>query len=332
MCITSTPISNKGFLKDKPTYKDLIDKEINIAKMIKKNKYKKFYFFCPIPTPIRWNGIYLLINSFNKNIDKYKCMVQSEDFSSIILLSKNDLKNVEFLEKVLEIFFKLTKTLESENFYIAHLFYFLNKIHTKLNKIMISNKFCSKEKKIAKSVQKSLLARFKNFHETTDDIYNQACFLSPLTIQLLSKSQRAQAVDYYSEKFHTVETPSIDKTESRLDIFSESSSGFANLSDKNIVQKYEKDVMETHLNLDLFWGLNQYKYKELYEEFIKFKTIRISNGAVERCFSLAKHVIFWKKNRLGNENLAKRIMLTDYEKIKRYIDNTLVKNNLDNLK
>ena len=53
------------------------------------------------------------------------------------------------------------------------------------------------------------------------------------------------------------------------------------------------------------------KYEQLYFLYLYYNTYSISNGSVERKFSLIKHITDWKKNRLSDLHTKIKIMMIE---------------------
>ena len=98
-------------------YKILIDKITEIAKNIKKYVYTDFYFFTHLPFEVRWNNIYLLIEGFLKNKEKYiNCCNNFPEFAEKFSITVTEIDELKFLSVFLKKFFEITKKLEGEKY------------------------------------------------------------------------------------------------------------------------------------------------------------------------------------------------------------------------
>ena len=75
---------------------------------------------------------------------------------------------------------------------------------------------------------------------------------------------------------------------------------------------YESISKNNDLNINLFWEIYDSKFNILKKIYHLISSIEISNGGVERLFSVCKHFCHWKKNRIKIKKIKLRILNNEF--------------------
>ena len=150
-------------------------------------------------------------------------------------------------------------------------------------------------------------------------------FLDPTNLQTLNSHTKAQV----SSKIHYLIYPNEEMglTEEPLEIpqnieYGLSSDVISSFNDgmkTNInacgfdeIEEYLAIAVKENLDHNTFWFLYRKKLPKLFKEYQKMKVLCIANASIERLFSYAKQISFWKRNRISIKRMKALLMSREY--------------------
>lgn len=297
----------------------MIDKVIFITKEFKKYKNEHFYFFAPLPNNTRWNNIYIILKKFTNNLEKYNYFLKSEEeIDATLILNKNEIDEIFFLESFLKNFFTITKDLEKDQYYFVKFLIWLKKMKLKFEALIKEPDFKISQIQIIEEMLSSLKERFASYDRFFGSNFEAAAYINPDTFNLLNLNEKRNAKRFLvlkellATEHHEKPEPLItNQKNSRYDY----SNKFnlccteSNSTESLYCSDFENRISLLNLDGNKFWQIYKLEFPSIFNLFLKFKAINISNGSIERKFSKTKFMSDWKRNRIEAAALKKRLML-----------------------
>ena len=312
-CIHIIQLIIRDIFKEFDVFDDLILKIQNIAKEMKKSKYKDFYFWIELPHDIRWNNIYLMLSNFNKNKIKFlNCCVEFKESLENLILSDYELNKILFLENFLYQFYKITKILEQEVYYPFEFLYWILNTKKILKKNFKNKLFDELEINLFKKTLERIEIRLQNVEIKLSSYKILAFYLWPNLNKTLNEDEKKIAKNNIYKDF-------FENKEIKKDKHNKSNNKNSNIWDESesliIDNKDFREFVEKIENWNLcsydFWKIFKHKYIEIYECLLYFDCYILSNGSIERSFSKVKTLSNWKRNKTSDQSLKKRLMVKE---------------------
>ena len=317
-------------------YYKLIKQLIKIALFFKKKKYKNQLLFVPIPFDIRWNTYYMFLKSFLNNYESYKKLENDLPIELLNVFKNIDKAILDFLTKLLEQFYYLSKKLECNNFNIFEFSYLLEKItenfknYINLNENIINQKFIidiitninfyffSNDEKLnehytylyfhEKGFNKLDLQKKENIRQKITLIYEENKNIEKLKNSMKNKTdkKKIKLKTFNEDKQKLKNYFSLESEDDKLMIVNENDI-------KEEIDFYEK-IIHKKINMNLMFKRYQNKIPFLYDFYEKNLYYFASNGPIERSFSSVTLLLDDKKNRTNTKTIEMRLFLKEYFK------------------
>ena len=321
----------KGAVEEFPQVDKLLEDMKKNIKFLKRLSNRDHQIYCPSIGETRWNSIYIVLDSFLKKQKTYEKIneIKTQEF----YFTTKEFLLLRYIRTILFKFFQLTKILESDGASIIQFFYPYLQLKQKL-----VNSLDKEVPKLIIDLTKSILEKMNHYVckavNQWDPLTQIIKFLSPILFTNMGRKEihtiREKIMKIFNETldlfFEEELNPVASKVKIDPDTFLDSDCVCSSPTKDSIpnqetslneivkaeLRRYEKSAKNSNLDMVNYWELKKEKYPYLN---LLYKTIccfGISNGSIERLFSLCKTYKHWKRNKLSIKSMNERILSNKY--------------------
>ena len=322
----------KKIEKEVPILNEIMEKMLDIIKILKRKEYNEFNIFIAIPIDIRWFSRIRTLHSFLNKWDTIKNIIRE------VKITENELKILKNYLKITYPILLIAKDLEKDDFYISDFFSWKKEFIKFLKeKLPIFNSE-TPVNLIISSFISLFSTKIQPFEDANSFLINKALFLNPLKINTLSELEKATIINEIESRFESEVDPlfeeeienysSVYKLETEIGNLIEDEdekeddgvmSSFGNKIAKVSSKTFDDEILQyiflsskEKIDRGKFWKIYNRRLPNLFREYQRISVMCIGNGSIERLFSVAKSLSYWKRNRIGVKKMKNLMMCDDF--------------------